>query len=261
MNRCAATAALLLFMAISAPAHAQALRMDFELQAEHCDNRNGDVAPALVVQACTNIIRAENVSGPATIAAFEARGDAYLAQGNAARAIADYGAVIEREPTAGRAFIARGAAYVYQRNFQAAAADYDRAITLIPDWPVLYGARCRARALWGQYLDQAKGDCDRALAADAGYVPALQSEGLIAMRENRFEDAWRNFDDALKVDAQNAFSLAGRTAAAQRLGREQGQPVNLDAAAQSDTAQANLALLRRIALASGAFAVAPIIPH
>ena len=105
------------------------------------------------------------------------------------------------------------------------------------DYPALYAARCRMRALWGQELDRAKADCERALAGDPRNLSSLQSEGIIALRENRADEAWRYFDTTLDADPDNALSLYGRSIAAGKLGRADDARADLERANSRDNGE------------------------
>ena len=74
-------------------------------------------------------------------------------------------------------------------------------------------ARCRARALWGQGLDQALADCNEAMRLMPGATEYLQTRGLIYLRQGKLDAAITDFDAALKLQPKDAWSLYGRSLA------------------------------------------------
>lgn len=79
--------------------------------------------------------------------------------------------------------------------------------------------RCRARALWGQELDQALKDCDTAVKRMPGQAGVLGSRGLVQLRRGSFDKAIADYDTALRINPRSAWSLYGRGIAKSRLGR------------------------------------------
>jgi tetratricopeptide (TPR) repeat protein/predicted aspartyl protease len=73
-----------------------------------------------------------------------------------------------------------------------------------------YAARCRARAMSGQELDKALGDCNKAVHINSGNFVALDSRGLVRLRLGDFGRAVADYTDALKLQSRNPWSLYGR---------------------------------------------------
>jgi tetratricopeptide (TPR) repeat protein len=217
---------------------------------------------------------------------FYERGSAYAVDNQADKALEDYGQAITLKPDDVQALMARAALraqrndpaeaigpdldaaaraapregdmrlalgdlYQRVRNYPAAIAQYD-------DWIASHrddvhmararSARCRARALAGQGLDQALGDCNFAVRKDAKAAAFLDSRGLVYLRLGQYDKALSDYDAALALNPRIAWSLYGRGVAKQRLGRT--------AAGQADIAAAE-ALAPRIAEQAASHGIVP----
>jgi tetratricopeptide (TPR) repeat protein/predicted aspartyl protease len=116
-----------------------------------------------------------------------------------------------------------GGLYERVRNYPAAIAQYD-------DWinshhrddiqmPRARNARCRARALTGQGLDQAIDDCNFAVRNDPRVAAFLDSRGLVYLRQGKYDRAIADYDAALALNPKLAWSLYGRGLAKQHQGQ------------------------------------------
>jgi tetratricopeptide (TPR) repeat protein len=217
---------------------------------------------------------------------FYERGSAYAAANQADEALEDYGQAIKLKPDDVQALMARAALHarrndpaeaigpdldaadraapregdmrlalgdLYQRihNYPAAIAQYDDWIASHRDDVQMArarNARCRARALAGQGLDQALDDCNFAVRRDPKVAAFLDSRGLVYLRLGRYDKALSDYDAALALNPRIAWSLYGRGLAKQRLGRT--------AAGQADIAAAE-ALAPGIAKAAESHGVVP----
>jgi tetratricopeptide (TPR) repeat protein len=135
------------------------------------------------------------------------------------------------------ALLARGSSYSRTGDRAHALADYREAIRLdtIPIEAgekdvALYNDRCWARAIAGLELDMALADCNEALRLKADFVPALDSRAFLQLRRNRFRDAVRDYDVALKQNGMDPYSLFGRGVAKMRIGDTDGAKADLTAA-------------------------------
>jgi tetratricopeptide (TPR) repeat protein/predicted aspartyl protease len=148
--------------------------------------------------------------------------------------------------------LALGDLYQSVRNYPAAIVQYD-------DWidshnrddiqmPRARSARCRARALTGQGLDQALDDCSFAVRSDRKVAAFLDSRGLVYLRQGRYDKAIADYDAALALNPQSAWSLYGRGVAKQHLGQA--------AVGQADIAAAT-ALFPKIAEEAASHGIVP----
>lgn len=83
--------------------------------------------------------------------------------------------------------------------------------------PEAYVARCWARALSGQELEQGLSDCNRGLRQSQDKSRGLASRGLVYLRLGKFQRAISDYSDALKVRPKNPWALYGRGIAESQL--------------------------------------------
>jgi tetratricopeptide (TPR) repeat protein/predicted aspartyl protease len=76
--------------------------------------------------------------------------------------------------------------------------------------PRALNSRCWSRALSGQELEQALGDCNAALRMKPNTARFLDSRGLVYLRQNNYDKAIADYDAALRLQPQIAWSLYGR---------------------------------------------------
>jgi tetratricopeptide (TPR) repeat protein len=181
---------------------------------------------------------------PGDAALYADRGIAYARAGQAAQAAADFDRTIQMHPQAPRALVGRGELRLAGHDTAGAEADFDAALKITNDVAPVIGeaylqaglyeravatydaalagkpidedqapalfARCQARALWGQELDQALADCSRAMRLRPGGTGYLQVRGLIYLRQGKADLAIADYDAALKQDPRDAWALYGR---------------------------------------------------
>lgn len=175
---------------------------------------------------------------PQLVQAFLERGDAYRAQRDYVRAIADYSETIRLDPNSAQALVNRAAAHAARRDYVRAFADYDSADELEPGNGAIQNSRCWNRAMAGLQLDTARAACDRAIslaADDAQRAQFLDTRGFLALKQSRWQDAWADYDAALRQNPGSAHYRFGRGIAARRLGRATEAAVDLARAAQVDS--------------------------
>ncbi len=233
---------------VLAPAEARAQVLLFERFVAQCNNDAGEFSAEESIRGCTGIIRSDLAIGRALAAAYNTRAMRYLALRQDDRALADFSAAVRYSPHYVQAYLNRAALYLVRRDYVAALADYDQAVAILPDAYIGYGARCWARALWGEQLDLARADCDAALRLRPGQASVLDARGLIGLREGRFDDAWSDYDAAAQANPAEPRHLYGRGVAALRLGRAE--------AARADMADAG-ELSPDIAATFAAYGVSP----
>jgi tetratricopeptide (TPR) repeat protein len=152
----------------------------------------------------------------------------------------------------GEVRLALGHLYQDIREYPAAIAQY----TLWIDshkrdaiaMPRAREARCWARALTGQGLDQALDDCNFALRQRPNTADFLESRGFVYLRQGRYDKAVADYDAALALDRKLAWALYGRGLARQHLGQA--------AAGQADIAAAT-ALAPKIAADAASHGIGP----
>lgn len=148
-------------------------------------------------------------------------------------AVASLTEAIRLLPDQAIVFLARSNNYLTLKDYARAAADADRAAELAPTNSIAHNQRCWIRAVANTQLDTARAACDRSLelSRDAG---TLDSRGLVGLRQGRFQEAWTDYDAAVRLKPQVASYLYGRGLAALRLGRTAEGQADLVAALGKD---------------------------
>jgi tetratricopeptide (TPR) repeat protein/predicted aspartyl protease len=127
---------------------------------------------------------------PTDAAEFSRRGDAFMARGEAALAVADFGRAAELEPTVAQHRYDRARARLQNREPILALGELDQALKLKPDYVAALVLRGEVRAAV-KNLDGAKADFDAALALDPSV--RLQVANAYA-RANQFDAALADYD-------------------------------------------------------------------
>lgn len=225
--------AVLAMLAFALPAQAEQRRFLRDQQLAQCVNENNEFTPEVSIRGCTYIIRMQGSPDTRRAQAFNYRGQRYLAQGDQERALQDFSRAIRTSPTFVAAFMNRGELYLSRREYARAVVDYSDVIRFTPESSTGYNARCWARAMWNASLEIARADCDRALELSPGDARALDSRGMVNLRQERWQDAWNDYDAAVRAENHPHY-LYGRGIAALRLGRTQEGQADLAAAAALD---------------------------
>lgn len=121
--------------------------------------------PSLAIQACGKVIAAKK-SKDDLVAAYAARGDAYLAKKDYDNAVINYSSIITVAPEKTVVALAkRASAYLAEDDWSVALDDLDAAVKLTPDDAGLYAIRSAAYRQKGDTAN-ADADCKRARQLD-----------------------------------------------------------------------------------------------
>lgn len=185
-----------------------------------------------VAEARRDYDAATAAEGAAATAWF-ARGNFRYARNDLRGAIADMTRAYELEPQADGAVRVRSEAYLELKDFDRAVADADLAAR-IASTAVNHNARCWSRAVANRDLETARAACDESLRLNADSPMVLDSRGLVGLRQGRFQEAWNDYDAAVRGDRAAGY-LYGRGIAALRLGRRAEGQADIDAALALDS--------------------------
>ena len=171
------------------------------------ENRHADLAMADFDQAVK--LKPENLE------ALLARASLRASQGAPPEAIAaDLEAADRAAPKEADAHMQIGNLYEYIEQPAAAIVQYSKWIDTHPRDNLLMAhalnARCWARALGGQGLDQALGDCNAALRMHPASPEFLDSRALVYLRQGNYDKSIADYDAALHQQPKVAWSLYGR---------------------------------------------------
>jgi predicted aspartyl protease/Tfp pilus assembly protein PilF len=146
--------------------------------------------------------------------ALTARGELRLKRKEMDLARADFDAAIRAAGDKDDVRREIASAYAADGHVDAALAHLDSWIAAHPTAVDISGAlndRCWTRALGDRELDKALADCNQAIKARGGRSSALlDSRGLVYLRMGQFDRAIDDYDDALKLQPKQAWSLYTR---------------------------------------------------
>ncbi len=126
------------------------------------------------IEACTALIQSGKETGHNQAGYFNNRGNAYKAQKDLDRAMADYNEAIRLDPKLAVAFSDRGLAFQAQGDHQRAMADFNQAIELDPKLALAYNNRGFEYQIKGD-LERALADYDEAIRLDPKLAPAYKN--------------------------------------------------------------------------------------
>lgn len=158
---------------------------------------------------------------PDDIPALTTRAGLYLAGQDAPHALADLAAADRLAAPGADVRLALSVLYLRANAPADVVAQLDRWIPAHPEDSRLaqaLGDRCFARALWNHDLDLALADCSAALKLDPGLALALNSRGIVHLRQGDFVGAIADFDASLAARPNEAWALYGRGLAKQQKG-------------------------------------------
>lgn len=142
----------------------------------------------LQITACTDAIASGEWEGPGLAWAHGNRGNAWAAEGDAAKAIEDYTTALDLDPDFAMSWHNRGLIFAALGDYARAIADYDEAIARDPDFAAAWGSRGVARRETGQ-LAAALIDLDRAIALAPETARHYQNRANVRCTLGRAEGA------------------------------------------------------------------------
>lgn len=147
------------------------------------------------IAACSRLIDGKTLRGEKLAAAYVARGQAYGAQGDVDKALADMNAAVRAQPGNADTLFSRAYYQIQKENYDAALADYTAALRLMPDASTFAG---RAAAYYhkGDY-DKAFLDIDKAIEFDGNTGDYYYTRGLVQNARGRHHEAARDFESAI----------------------------------------------------------------
>lgn len=166
--------------------------------------------PTIVITACNTLLSADSLPPQDRAAALNNRGLAEERQGRPAEAMADYDKAVETYPDNLTARLNRGAIYRAHGDLPRAIAEFEAVLARDPMNAMALNNRCYARAMTGQGLDQALSDCDASLRLAKNDPRTLDSRGFTHLVRGDDAEALNDFEAALRIDPGSAHALYGR---------------------------------------------------
>lgn len=217
-------------LAIAVPALADVQWQVFERRRQQCYNSADEFTPQESIRGCTDLIGMRSITGDGRAQAYKLRGDRYRGLQDWTHAIADYNQVIRMRGDHPGAYYRRSEVYLATGQYELAMADAERVIRIVPDTPGGYRVRCEIRIAQNIELDQAREDCNQALALNSIDTAALSARGVLNLRARQNQEAWTDFDAAIFNGRSDARTLYGRGIAGLRLGRTREGRADIEAA-------------------------------
>jgi tetratricopeptide (TPR) repeat protein len=223
---------------------ANAAQAQLSQDREWCSEKSGTFSVEMLIAGCTGVIQsgekdaanlarafnnrgaANNEKGqydtaiedlsqairldPKYAHAFYNRGNAYDHKGQLDRAIEDYTQAIRLDPKFAVAFRNRGNAYNHEGQHDSAIEDDTQAIRLEPENAENFNSRCWSRAIAGRDLDKALSDCNESLRLKPNVANTLDSRGMVHLKLRQYDRAFKDYSDAIAINAKAASALYGR---------------------------------------------------
>ena len=247
MARSAAVLSALILLT-AAPAAAQGIehrRVCYQLDREYSADE--------IIVACRYIIYHSDPSVLLTESrvarAFYFRGEAYHRRKDLTQAISDFSEAINRlsaiiargtrDPDLAKilewSHHDRGEALQTRGEYDRAVPDFDRIVALNPNDAHYRNDACWIRVAYlNRELDLARQHCDVAVTLKPGSNSYLDSRALVALKQGRYQDAWNDYDAAIRIKSDGAHYWYGRGIAALRLGEKYRGQLDIEYAKRLD---------------------------
>jgi Tfp pilus assembly protein PilF len=150
-------------------------------------------------------------------AAYNNRGDAYLALGQYQRAIEDYDKTIELDRDFAKAYNNRGLAYGDLGKYQLALEDFDASIRKNSNEPIAYFNRGNVFKALGDY-QKAIEDYSKAIELNPRKADVYNNRGTTFLRLKNYQRAIKDFDSAIRLNRNYDMAYLNRGIAYEGLG-------------------------------------------
>jgi tetratricopeptide (TPR) repeat protein len=162
------------------------------------------------IKSCTALI--EKSQGIDRALAHKNRGNAYLAQQDHDRALADYNEAVRLDPNFAAAYNNRGRVYLDRGDLDRAMAEFNEANRVDPKYALSYGGRIEVYVEKGD-LDGAIAEASKALAMDPNSADFYGNRGGTYERKGDFPRAIADLNEAIRLEPKNGARYFGRAVA------------------------------------------------
>jgi tetratricopeptide (TPR) repeat protein len=192
------------------------LKRDERIVIDKCINRDGESAPPMAIQACTELLDRNILQGHDRFYLFLNRALAYVAQGDKQHALDDYNTAVELAPKKAQPYYYRGVFYA-QADVDAALRDFDLALSIDPK--LVSALRQRAILYLSQTnLDGALADFSEAVRLQPKTAALWSDRGHLRILLRDYEGAVKDEAEAIRLDPKLARAYFLRGAALGDLG-------------------------------------------
>jgi tetratricopeptide (TPR) repeat protein len=171
-------------------------------------NDQSEIADARVF-ACSTVIASDTESPINLALAFNHRGLAYFALGQADLSMSDYDRAVKLNPNNPAAFNNLGTASDAVRGYDAALESYDHAIKLNPSNALYFVNRGNTHRHKHDYI-RAIADYTHALELQPDYVAAFANRGIAYYDATEYDLAIKDYNRALQLDHGDFKTLGNR---------------------------------------------------
>jgi tetratricopeptide (TPR) repeat protein len=192
------------------------LARDTRIVIDKCINRDGKNAPAMSIQACTELLDRNLLEGHDRFYPFMDRAMAYYAQGDKPHALDDYNTAVKLAPKKAQPYFYRGVFYA-QTDVEAAMRDFDTALSIDPK----FVAALRQRAiiyLGRKNFSGALADFSEALRLRPKTAALWSERGYVSLLQRDYESAIKDEAEAIRLNPKLARAYFLRGAASGDLG-------------------------------------------
>jgi len=161
----------------------------------HCDQA---AHRELKIAACTSVIGRGDLGKEALARAYASRCDAYAANRQHGRAMADCNEAIQLNPAAARVFASRSALHAARRRHERALADIGEAIRLDPKVAQFYVSRGALHSM-GNAFAEAVADFDAAIGIDSRSHAAHFGRGNAYRKLGQQDRAIADYDEVIRL--------------------------------------------------------------
>jgi tetratricopeptide (TPR) repeat protein len=192
-------------------------------------NRDGQSAPPVAIQACTELLDGKGfeldrglggrnlLEGQDRFYPFVNRAMAYYAQGDKLHALDDYNSAVQMAPKRAQPYYYRGVFYRLQTNLDAALRDFNIALSFDPK--LLAALRQRAIVYLAQKnFSGALADFSEAIRLQPKAAALWSERGYVCLLQRDYESALKDEAEAIRLDPKLARANFLRGAAFGDLG-------------------------------------------
>jgi Flp pilus assembly protein TadD len=179
---------------------------------DKCINRDGKIAPPVVIQACTELLERKIFLGSDRFYVHENRAEAYLFQGDRQQALDDYNEAVKLAPHNAKLYYNRGAFYLEQPDVDAALRDFDTALSLNPKLVPALLQRAKIHKTQNDFSG-ALADYSEAIRLEPKTAAAWSGRGYVCLLQHDYESAIKDETQAIQLDPNLARAYFFRGAA------------------------------------------------
>jgi tetratricopeptide (TPR) repeat protein len=207
------------------------LARDERIVIDKCTNRDDKSAPAVAIQACTELLDRKLLEGHDRFYPYVNRAKAYFVQGDKRRALDDYNMAVQVAPKSPQPYYYRGVFYTFQTDGAAALRDFDTALSIDPK--LVLALRQRAIIyLTERNLSGALADYSEAVRLQPKTAALWSERGHVRLLQRDYESAVKDEAEAIRLDPKFAQAYFLRGAAFGDLGNSSNAVSDIQAAVE-----------------------------